>query len=1039
MIDFAAYSLTLEDVPVTITAGTRLGHYEILAPLGKGGMGEVYLALDTKLRRKVALKLLGEELASHPDRFRRFTQEAEAAAALSHPNVTHIYEVNQQDGVNFIAMEYVQGETLRRHMAHGRVPLREALDTSIQVASALAAAHQAGVVHRDIKPENIIIRPDGYVKVLDFGLAKLVDLPAVSSDTESPTVVKANTDPGTVLGTVNYMSPEQARGKPVDARSDIFSLGVVIYEMLTGRAPFVGETPSDVIAALLEREPPPIASLAPNAPADLRHIVNKALRKDREERYQSVKSLLADLKALRRELELATDLERSISPEATSGRGGTPGAVVAALAEAEESDGLDLAHVLFCDIIGYSLLPIDQQTQMMRRLQEIVRQTEAYRRAEASHQLVRLPAGDGMALAFLYDLSAPVRCAFDIARALKAYPDIRLRIGVHTGPVFRSADINANRKVVGSGINLAQRVMDCGDAGHILVSRNVAEVLSEVSQWQAYLHDLGEVEVKHGVRLHISNLYDDEIGNAETPAKVKSQRAASAPPDTTPTTGSVVSEIKQHKRGIAVALLVVLLAAIGLASWFFFLRLPHVRQFESIAVMPFVNESGNPDVEYLSDGMTETLISRLSQLPQLKVKARSSVFRYKGKNTNPQTIGKELNVQAILNGRVVQRGDQLTLSLELMDAVTEDVIWSEQYNRKQTDLVSLQSEIARDVSSKLKTKLSGADEAKVTKKYTANPEAYQLYLKGRFQWNKRTGESLRQADELYKQAIENDPNYALAYAGLAETYVLFPQSSVASPRDSLPQAKAAALRALELDDSLDEAHAALGLYLSAFAWNHPAAEKELRRAIEINPNNATAYHWLGIVLAFTMGRFDEAIAASNRAEELDPLSPIISADSGFNLFAARRYDDAIAQIKRTLTLDPNFYYARYVIGASYHAEGMYSEAIVEYRKAHELDDDPLVTALLARSLAKSGGRGEAAKLRDQLRAESAHRYVPNVAFALVYAALDDRDEAFKWLEKDFVERSYFPSLYAVDPRLDDLRDDPRFADLLRRVELAKMD
>jgi TolB-like protein/Flp pilus assembly protein TadD len=462
-------------------------------------------------------------------------------------------------------------------------------------------------------------------------------------------------------------------------------------------------------------------------------------------------------------------------------------------------------------------------------------------------------------------------------------------------------------------------------------------------------------------------------------------------------------------------------------------------QINSIAVMPFVNASGNADVEYLSDGMTETLISSLSQLPNLNVKGRSSVFRYKGKDTNPQTIGKELNVQAVLNGRVAQRGDQLTLTLELVDAQTENVIWSEQYNRRQADLVTLQSEIARDVSSKLKTKLSGADEVKVTKKYTANPEAYQLYLKGRFQWNKRTGESLKQAVEFYKQAIEKDPNYALAYAGSAQSYVIFNNYSVASSRDSMPQAKAATLHALALDDSLDEAHAALGLYLSAFAWNQPAAEKELRRAIELNPNNATAYQWLGVILALAVGRSDEGIAAARRAEELDPLSPVISADSGFCLFGARRYDEAIAQLKRALTLDPNFYYTRLNLGAVYHAKGMYSEAIAEYRRARELDDDPVVTALLARSLTKSGGRDEAAKLRDQLRAEAARRYVPNVAFALVYAALDDKDEAFKWLEKDFAERTHVPSLYAFYPLLDDLRNDPRFADLVRRVELAKTD
>src|SRR5262249_42039023 len=363
---------------------------------------------------------------------------------------------------------YVEGESLRDRLSKGRLSTMEGLEIAIQIASALEAAHRGGILHRDIKPDNVVLRRDGFVKVLDFGLAKLTEGQSPGVDKKDSPRAQVTTNAGAVMGTPQYMSPEQARGKEVDARSDIFSLGVTIYEMLAGRAPFAGETPTDVIIALVEKEPAPIARLAPNAPADLHHIVNKALRKDREDRYGSVKSMLADLKALKEELEFAAKLERSSPPESHT-----------ALSEAEGNDELDLAHVLFCDIVGYSLLPIDEQTRMMRRLQEIVRQTEDYRRAEASHQLVRLPAGDGMALAFLHDPAAPVRCALEIARALKAHPEIRLRMGVHTGPVFRSADINANRNVVGSGINLAQRVMDCGDAGHILVSSNVAETLGQ--------------------------------------------------------------------------------------------------------------------------------------------------------------------------------------------------------------------------------------------------------------------------------------------------------------------------------------------------------------------------------------------------------------------------------------------------------------------------------------------------------------------------------------------------------------------------------
>jgi TolB-like protein/Flp pilus assembly protein TadD len=497
-----------------------------------------------------------------------------------------------------------------------------------------------------------------------------------------------------------------------------------------------------------------------------------------------------------------------------------------------------------------------------------------------------------------------------------------------------------------------------------------------------------------------------------------------------------LSKPSQRKAIIAMAAVIAVALIAGDLYW---PREKNRAQIESIAVMPFVNESGNADVEYLSDGMTETLISSLSQLPNLNVKPRSSVFRYKGKETNPQTIGKELNVQAILNGRVVQRGQELSLFVELIDAALDKVVWSQQYNRKQTDLVSLQSEVARDVSGKLKSKLSGADEAKVTKNYTANSEAYQLYLKGRFYWNKRTGESLNQSVEFYNQAIEKDPNYALAYSGLAESYGLFPSYSVAIPQESMPKAKAAAVRAIEIDDSLAEAHSALGVYLSMFSWNQPAAEGEFRRAIELNPNYATAHQQLANLCLMAMGRFDESIAESRRAEELDPLSPVISMDVGANLTRARRFDEAIAQLNRALTLDPNFYAARYALATAYHAKGNYAEAIAEYRKALALSDDPWVKALLARSLAKSGQRDEAIKILGELQSESTRRYVPSSGLAVVFGALGEKDKAFAWLEKDVIERTPRPPLFSVNPVFDDLRDDPRFQDLLHRIALAKRD
>ena len=462
------------------------------------------------------------------------------------------------------------------------------------------------------------------------------------------------------------------------------------------------------------------------------------------------------------------------------------------------------------------------------------------------------------------------------------------------------------------------------------------------------------------------------------------------------------------------------------------------RQIESIAVMPFVNESGNADVEYLSDGMTETLISSLSQLPNLNVKGRSSVFRYKGKDVDTKTLGKELGVQAVLYGRVIQRGDQLTLSLELLDAVTENVIWSSKYDRKQSDVVSLQSEVARDVSSKLKSKLSGEDAAKVEKIYTADPEAYQLYLKGRYQWNKRTEESLKLAVEYFNQAIEIDPNYAIAYSGLAETYVLFPNYSVERPLICMPKAKAAALRAIELDDSLAETHVALGMYYSQFAWNMPLAEKEFRRAIELNPSYATAHQQYGIECLSVIGRFDEAVAEGKRGEDLDPFSLIIGADLGNTLMRARRYDESIAQLNRVLMLDPNFWVTYWYLGMARYGKGQYAEAVAEYRKALTLKDNPWVKALLIQSLARSGQRTEAVNLLAELQAETSSRYVSSSALAIAYAALGEKDKAITLLDKDVADRSSRPQVFSISPIWDDLRDDPRFAELVRRVEASKL-
>ncbi len=841
-----------------------LSHYRIVSKLGAGGMGEVYLAQDTRLDRKVAIKLLHEEFSKDEDKLNRFIQEAKAASALNHPNILTVHEIGSsstvKEGTHYIVTEFIDGQTLRDHLSHkDALQLNQILKISVQVAEALAAAHQAGIIHRDIKPENIMIRTDGYAKVLDFGLAKLTEAKTDRSGDgvteragdEGDTLIAAsplppvspspsrsvNTTPGIIMGTVSYMSPEQARGKPTDARTDIWSLGVVLHEMLAGTVPFTGETINHTIVAILEKEPQSIT----NAPAELQRIVRKSMSKDVDMRYQSARDLLIDLKNLRRELDIQGELERSI----------TPNRVTEAASET--------------------------QTQVL-------------------------------------------------------------------------AAATTNATTSSSSLEYA------------------------------------------------------------------------------------VTQAKSHK--LATALIgVVLVAILATAGYFAFVsKAGGAKQISSIAVMPFVNESGNADVEYLSDGMTETLINNLSQVPNLNVKARSLVFRYKTKDIDPKKVGADLNVQAILTGRMVQRGDQLILNLELIDAQTENILWGSRYERKPSELVSLQSEIARDVSSKLTSKLSGADVAKVEKNYTANHEAYELYLKGKFHWNKRTGAALKLAADYYQQAIEKDPNYALAYSGLAETYVLFSSYDVAPADDSMPQAKAAAQRALAIDDSLAEAHTALGFYFSHYDWDRVRAEKEFRRAIELKPNYSTAHHWFSADLS-NQKRLEESLAEIKRAQELDPLSAIIGTNWADTLVYARRYDEAISQCKRTLVSNPNFAYAHRVMGWAYGSKGMYREAIAETRTAIQMGG--IANGFLGMWLARSGDRAEALKILEELKKEATVQYVQNYDFALLYIGLGDKEQALNYLEKHMLARAETASQYAVAPELDELRSEPRFKAMLKKMNLPE--
>jgi eukaryotic-like serine/threonine-protein kinase len=835
-----------------VRPGQRIGPYHIQVELGHGGMGVVYLARDRRLNRPVALKLLHAEFTRDPERVRRFIQEAKAASALNHPNILTIYEIGQENGAHYIATEFVNGETLRRHMAGERLEPREALDVSIQIASALTAAHEAGIIHRDVKPENVILRRDGIVKILDFGLAKLTEQTSSSLDTRGLTKVEVETDPGMVLGTPGYMSPEQARGQKVDARSDIFSLGVVLYEMVTGRAPFEGVNAVDVMGAILNREPAPLAGCAPNLPPELEPIINKALRKDREERYQTSRDLLIDLKDLNQELEFKAKLERSAQPATRD-------------------------------------------------------QVEAASSNEAAE--------------------------FQMA-ALASVP----------------TDKEAGARAISS-----------------------AEYL--------------------------------------------------------------IGEIKRHKLGTSLALVILM---VGVAAAVYFSLFPGSGQaIDSLAVLPFVNVGADPNTEYLSDGITDSLINSLSQLPKLKVMSRNSVFRYKGPEADAQAAGRQLGVRAVLTGRVVTRGDTLSIVTELVDARDNSHFWGEQYNRKVSELVILQSELSRDISEKLRLRLRGEDKRRLTKRDTENAEAYELYLRGRYNMNSLKDEGLKKSLGYFQRAIEIDPRYGLAYAGLAESYTELANIGTIPaipPKEGMPKAKAAALKALELDDRLAEAHNSLGLVAMSFEWDWKAAEREFTRAIALNPNYVNARHWYSHYL-ISMGRFEESLAESQRALALDPLDVGMNFHLGFHYFKARQYDQAVAQLQKTLEMNQHPA-AHAILGLAYEQKGLYNQAIAELQKSIELGgiDE---RGDLGHVYAISGKRDEAQKLLDLLQEESKHKHVSPYNIAKIYEGLGEKHQAFASLEKAYEERDSNIINLKVDPELSGLHSDPRFTNLLQRIGLPQ--
>ena len=744
---------------------------------------------------------------------------------------------------------------------------------------------------------------------------------------------------------------------------------------------------------------------------------------------------------------------------------------------------LEIGHVLFIDIVGYSKLLTDEQSEALQELNQIVRNAEAALEALAADRLTILPTGDGMALVFTGSVEEPVECALEISQALRAQPSLPVRIGIHSGPIHHVKDANGRDNIAGVGINIAQRVMDCGDAGHILVSKRVADDLAQQRRWQPYIHELGDVEVKHGVVVSLVNLYAETIGNPTPPTRLGKTRGSTA--------GSRVGTRKAlSPLGRAIFIVAILLLVLATVSVIFapaiMRMLDHGRLAalpqptatappsladtiksavakqitdelqgelsrkknaavqpaptgsaipeKSIAVLPFDNLSRDPDNAYFCEGVQDEILTRLAKISDLKVVSRTSTQHFKSSPDNLPQIAKQLGVMHILEGSVQKSNDQVRVNVQLINALTDAHLWADTFDRKLTDIFAVETEIAKTIADTLQAKLTGSEKNAISKKPTENPAAHELYLQGRYFWSKRSAANLRKSIDYFNQAIAQDPNYALAYAGLAQAWMVLPAYNGGAPVECKPHAEAAARKALSLDETSSDAVAVLASIKAEYDFDFPSARAEYERAIQLNPNDATARHWFSTDCLATTGDHVSELAEMQRAAELDPLSLVINTNLGNAYLHNNRLDEAIAQFGKAIEMDPNFYFAQWSYGLALMLQKKIPEAIAQFEKATSITDDPIPLGMLGLGYGVNGRKDDAQKILVRLLESRAQRFTPAYSLALVCLGLGDQDQAINWLEESYREHDGNNiAAIRIDPSLAPLHGNPRFKALAEKI------